>query len=301
MKKLSFFIAMLLLFSSAMFAQMGINTDNSLPDNSAMLDVKSTSKGLLIPRMTAAQIGAIVNPANGLLAYNTDNGKIYLFVSSDNVWKELSFGAGTINPPFVCGNPIVDSRDGKSYTTILIGTQCWMAQNLNIGTLVIGTSEQTDNSIIEKYCYADLESNCDVYGGLYQWNELMQYVITEGVQGICPTGWHVSTNSEWTTMIYYLGGWNFAGGKLKEIGTTHWLYPNTGATNESGFTALPGSLRQPGYSFYGLTGCGTWWSSTEYDDGTGAIDYYIGYNSTNVSNFGMGEKNFGLSVRCLKD
>jgi uncharacterized protein (TIGR02145 family) len=293
------------------FGQVGVNTDYSAPDNSAMLDVKSTTKGMLIPRMTAVQIGAIVNPANGLQVYNTDNGKIYLFVSLDNVWKEVAFGTGTINPPFVCGNPIVDSRDGKSYTTVLIGIQCWFAQNLNVGTKINASSDQTNNSTIEKYCYNDLESNCDIYGGLYQWAEVVQYlngatnttswspVPTGNVQGICPIGWHVPTDAEWTTLITYLGGESVAGGMMKETGTTHWVVPNTGATNTSGFTALPGGYEYFPDNFITIGYLAVLWSSTDGPPTYGWIRK-MDYNYAIVSHIN-GLKTGGLSVRCLKD
>jgi len=298
MKIFSFFILILLLFSNALFSQVAVNTDGSQPNNSAMLDVKSTTKGILIPRMTSTEIGAIINPANGLQAFNTDNGKVYVFVFSDNAWKELSYGTGTITPTFVCGNPIFDIRDGKSYTTILIGSQCWFAQNLNIGARIDGSVDQSNNGIIEKFCYDNLEINCNVYGGLYQWNEMMQYITTEGVQGICPTGWHIPTDAEWTTLIDYLGGENVAGSKLKETGTSHWNSPNE-ATNESGFTALPGGNRYSYGAFGNIGSSGYWRSSTQYNTSNAwyrNMDYdYDGvytYNGSKVS---------GFSVRCVKD
>jgi uncharacterized protein (TIGR02145 family) len=90
---------------------------------------------------------------------------------------------------FVCGENLNDLRDGQSYSTVLIGTQCWMAENLNIGTMLTGSGNQTDNNTIEKYCYHDSTSYCDTYGGLYQWNQMMQYDTIAGTQGICPSGW----------------------------------------------------------------------------------------------------------------
>ena len=100
MKKLFFFIALLLLFSSVLFAQVAVNIDGSLPDNSAMLDVKSTTKGVLIPRMTQAQIEAISSPANWLQVFCTTDNKIYVYVSTVGQWKEVAYGTGTITPPF---------------------------------------------------------------------------------------------------------------------------------------------------------------------------------------------------------
>jgi len=126
-------------------------------------------------------------------------------------------------------------------------------------------------------------------------------------RGLCPEGWHVPTNEEWTTLTTYLGGESVAGGKLKEQGTTHWLSPNTGATNETGFTALPGGGR---YAFLHLDSwfdpCsqigkfGAWWSTTAATpimcDAT-----YMNYSSTAAAYFGSTVQNCGFSVRCLKD
>ncbi len=104
---------------------MDVNTDGTSPDPSAMLDLKSTAKGFLIPRMTQTQIEAIISPANGLVVFCITDGKFYAFIQSDNEWKEIALGTVTITP--TCGTPVYDSRDSKSYNTVLIGTQCWMA------------------------------------------------------------------------------------------------------------------------------------------------------------------------------
>ena len=134
-----------------------------------------------------------------------------------------------------CGDPFTDPRDGQTYNSVQIGTQCWMAENLNIGEMINGSEEMTDNGVIEKYCYDNDPANCETYGGLYQWNEMMEYTTTPGVQGICPTDWHLPSDGEWTTLTDFLGGESVAGGKMKETGTVHWRTPNIGATNESGF------------------------------------------------------------------
>ncbi len=98
------------------------------------------------------------------------------------------------------------SYGGQIYHTIQIGTQCLMRENLNIGTMVAGISEQTNDSILEKYCYNDDTANCAIYGGLYQWAEMMQYTTTPGAQGICPAGWHIPISAEWDTLVSFLGG-----------------------------------------------------------------------------------------------
>ena len=203
-----------------------------------------------------------------------------------------------------CGQPFTDSRDGKTYNTVQIGTQCWMAQNLNIGTIINGSGNQTNNGINEKYCYNNLESNCTIYGGLYQWNEIMQYVTTPGVKGICPTGWHIPTDAEWTLVTTFLGGTSVAGGKMKstgtiEAGTGLWHSPNTGATNESGFTSVPAGYRVGSGTFNYVGSLGYWWSSTEFGTYPAWFRsmYYYG---SDVSSYN-GRKDYGFSVRCLRD
>jgi len=194
-----------------------------------------------------------------------------------------------------------------------------MAENLNVGTRInsgLWEPVQTNNSTIEKYCYDNTESNCDIYGGLYQWNEMIQYAPFDDetigtTQGICPNGWHLPSDAEWKELEMYLGmnrteadttGWlgTDEGGKLKEAGTTHWPPPNTGATNESGFSALPGGLRfNAGGVFINLGSNGYFWSATEYDNSTtwsrSLSDYDAHVYRENR------DKEFGQSVRCLKD
>jgi len=198
-----------------------------------------------------------------------------------------------------CGEPFIDSRDGKTYNTVLIGEQCWMAENLNIGEMINGTEEMTNNGVIERYCQENNSANCDEYGGLYQWNEMMQYTTTQGVQGICPDNWHLPTDGEWTTVTNFLGGIDVAGGKMKEIGTAHWRSPNTGATNESGFTALPGGSRQTTGSMGYMGDDGCFWSSTEFNASAGNYRL-LRYNFNNVGCYSF-IKNKGYSVRCLQD
>jgi len=174
----------------------------------------------------------------------------------------------TVDDPWQCGDLLVDERDGQSYETVQIGEQCWMAENLNVGERIDGAVEMTDNGTIEKYCYDNDPAKCDIYGGLYQWDETMQYVTLKGVRGICPIGWHIPTNMEWTLLTNLLGGEAIAGGKLKSLRTfpdphPRWDSPNVGATDEVGFNALPGGNNNFGnFEFIGMMG--KWWSSTEY-------------------------------------
>ena len=236
--------------------------------------------------------------------------------------KIRSGGAVTVNgnlqvttPAFSCGDIMMDIRDARTYHTVLIGSQCWMRENMNIGMQISGSLEQTDNSTIEKYCDDNLESNCDVYGGLYQWGEMVQYIngasdttswdpVPAGtITGICPAGWHIPTYDEWYTLATFLGGWDPASLKMKEAGTTHWDPPNAGATNESGFTALPGggrfnygfvSFQDPGF-------IGNWW--VDHKGNTTAVAGYRVrlYSSSIGFTDSQDPKVDGYSVRCLKD
>ena len=200
---------------------------------------------------------------------------------------------------FSCGENMTDSRDGKIYKTVLIGTQCWMQENLNAGAEITGKLDQKDNGIIEKYCYNDSTKYCDVYGGLYQWDEMMQYVSTEKTQGICMDGWHIPADAEWSTLTTYLGGEYYAGGKMKEDGTTHWRTPNEGADNSSGFTALPAGQSNFGDGSYtGISMYESFRSSTD-DSGLGKLKYVM-FNSFSVYVL-SNNKAYGYSVRCVKN
>jgi len=185
---------------------------------------------------------------------------------------------------------------GKTYNTVQIGDQCWLKENLDIGTMVSSDSSgdnQTDNGKIEKYCYDNNLSNCNTYGGLYQWNESMQYVTTEGTQGICPSGWHIPTQGEYKTLKAAVDDSSNA---LKAIGQG----TGSGAgTNTSGFSALLAGYRNWGNGDFGRLGTFMYfWSSTE----NGSSAYYMTLidNNDNVI-FTNSNKDGGFSVRCLKD
>ena len=187
MKKNSFFIAMLLFFRIAMNAQVGINSDNSTPDLSAGLDVKFTNKGFLQPRMTTTQMNAISSPPAGLMVYNTTLNVICWFDGTS--WNTVPNHDGKS-----CGSV---TYGGQTYNSVIIVTQCWMTQNLNIGTAILGNQDQTNNAVIEKYCYGNNSANCDVFGGLYQWAEMVQYLNgatnTTSCSNIAPTAAPSST------------------------------------------------------------------------------------------------------------
>jgi uncharacterized protein (TIGR02145 family) len=152
----------------------------------------------------------------------------------------------TVGPKFGGGGGV-----GGGKSTMMNSTQTWMVENLNTGEFVTIEDGQTNNNVLEKWAYDNDTSNLSVYGGLYTWNEMMMYDTIEGSQGMCPSGWHLPTEDEFDTLIINLGGvfgvglgFSIAGGKMKEMGYDHWLSPNVGATNETGFTALPAGMIQ---------------------------------------------------------
>jgi uncharacterized protein (TIGR02145 family) len=226
----------------------------------------------------------------------------------------------TATPNFNCGDQITDT-EGHVYNTVLIGTQCWMKENLNIGTRIAHTQDQTDNSVFEKYCYGNLESNCNTYGGLYQWDEMMQYTTQEGSQGICPDGWYLPTDADWTAMTDYVRSQpayccnsnTFNIGKAL-ASTTLWHGPSNypcgigndpGSNNATGFSGLPGGTRSfttqipPQPHFFNLSLFAYWWSSTASED-TKAFARNLYWDRAGVGRPNS-VKGIGFSVRCIKD
>jgi uncharacterized protein (TIGR02145 family) len=207
-----------------------------------------------------------------------------------------------------CGQAVTYA--GESYPTVQIGTQCWFAKNLNVGTMINGSGNQTNNGTMEKYCYNNDSANCATYGGLYQWAEAVQYqngasnttspspTFTGNVRGICPTGWHLPSDAEWSTLTTTLGGSSVAGGPLKSTSGL-WTSPNSGATNSSGFSALPGGYRNISGAFGNIGINAYFWSSSE-SSSANAIDRYLFYNYSFFYQDGSG-KNLGFSARCTQD
>jgi len=195
----------------------------------------------------------------------------------------------------------VTDADGNVYHTVSIGTQTWTVENLrttkyNDGTAIPLVTDGTawSNLTTPGYCWYnnDVTAYKTTYGALYNWN-----AVATGK--LAPAGWHVPTDAEWSTLSTYLGGDNVAGGKLKEVGTTHWSTPNTGTTNETGFSALPGGCRDGDGDFNDVGDDGYWWSATEYDASTAYLrDLLYGY-------YGLGSRGYskscGFSVRLVRD
>lgn len=200
---------------------------------------------------------------------------------------------------FICGVSKV-SYEGKDYNTVLIGDQCWLKENLDVGNMINSTSngyQQINNGITEKYCYNNNPANCETYGGLYEWSEAMQYSTTPGTRGICPPGWHIPTLAEFETLKATV---NNDANSLKAIGQG---YGQGTGTNTSGFSALLTGRRNP-YGSGSFTGLGTviyFWISTEYLDWVDyAYDLQL-FDSSGIIGQGATTKDYGFSVRCIKD
>jgi len=215
---------------------------------------------------------------------------------------------------FECGVSTVTDIDGNVYNTVQIGDQCWLQQNLNTGIRIDITVPSANNGIIEKYCYQDLESNCEIYGGLYRWNEMMQYTATPGAQGICPQGWHVPDFGELSFLEDYVSSqpaWICEGDPYNTAkalaSTSGWnTYPlncavgdNQASNNASGFTGMPGGILVINGTYIERANRGFWWTSSEY---TSSKAHYIYLSTMNAYvTWGFENQEYGFSVRCIKD
>jgi uncharacterized protein (TIGR02145 family) len=199
---------------------------------------------------------------------------------------------------------LIKDIDGNVYHTVTIGSQVWMKENLNttryrngdlIGTTSPATLDLTNENAPEyQWAYDSSESNATAYGRLYTW-----YTVADS-RKICPADWHVPSDEDWKALTTYLGtDYFYWGGKLKETGTTHWRSPNEGATNESGFTGLPGGERFYKGRFEVIGDMGFWWSATE-SDSENAFYRGLQYISPNLIGV-VYKKRDGYSVRCIKD
>jgi uncharacterized protein (TIGR02145 family) len=195
----------------------------------------------------------------------------------------------------------VTDIDGNSYHTIKIGTQVWLVENLKTTKYNDGTNitQLTDNAAWNNltspgyWWYDNDPAYKNTYGALYNW-----YAVNTGK--LAPKGWHIPTDAEWTILTTFLGGESVAGGKMKEVGFTHWISPNTGATNSSGFTALPGGYRWYDGNFFSLKKNAEFWSSSQVDT-TYAWGRELYYDSEFAFRFSDGRKLDGYSCRCLHD
>lgn len=217
----------------------------------------------------------------------------------DNLTLSGPIKPGYVSPPS-SGNNGTITYGGQTYATILMPDgKCWMAENLNIGTMINGGTNPTNNGLIEKYCYNNDAANCTTYGGLYHWNEMMQYTTTEGAQGICPTGWHLPTDAEWTALETALPspdkGSRLAGNAALWTNGALDQSPHFGST---GFAALPAGGHESG-NFLDQSIQAYFWTSSLQNPPIPWMRF-ISYDDTALGKF-IWVPQTGTSVRCVKD
>jgi uncharacterized protein (TIGR02145 family) len=315
---------MLIFPYQSVFSQVSITTNGAAPDNSSMLDIKSTSKGVLIPRMTMEDRNAISSPASGLMIYQTDNNPGFYFNSGNSsspVWEVVATKAyvDALIDKLIQGKIDVADGEGNIYSTVKIGTLVWMAENLkttkyNDGTDIPNVTINTAwaASTTGAYCWYnnDETANKVIYGALYNW-----YAVNTGK--LCPVGWRVPCDAEWDQLArvvsdrkgpYTYDGtiWENVGRHLKAAGTIEdgnglWRKWNDSpeGTDDFGFSGLPGGIRSSLGTFDSIGSGGLWWSSTEYPPPFPWIRY-LNYTDSNIRRVGS-YKEDGLSVRCVRD
>jgi uncharacterized protein (TIGR02145 family) len=243
-----------------------------------------------------ARTGNFVSTLTGLVPGTTYYVKAYIVAQTDTIYgNSVSFQTQDFGT--------VTDFDGNVYKTIDMGTQTWMAQNLsatrfNDGKVIPLVKDTTAWSKLSGpgYCWYKNEeaSFKEEYGALYNW-----HAVNTGK--LCPDGWHIPTDEEFTLLSDYLGGETVAGGKMKVTGLTYWVDPNTGADNSSGFSALPGGFRYFDGKFFDFGFSGYWWTSTQYDpDPSVAWFRFLYYNESTLFRFNNQKRN-GFSVRCIKN
>jgi uncharacterized protein (TIGR02145 family) len=380
------FFAVFGLLAANCYSQVGISGEDRIPDSSAMLDVYSVSKGVLIPRMTYDQRSAINNPEEGLMVFCTDcglNGAGALSIRTRGTWITFSicnspspaegshqaysnaivwswnsvagaagykwntsssfstaidmgtktwrleaglncttqytryiwacFPCGVSTPAllthstascFACGSSVVPDEDLNIYTTVQIGNQCWMVENLKTthyrnGDSIPNVTVNNDWCALTTGAYAWYNNNAGSYKNVY--GALYNFYTTVDTRILCPESWHVPTSDEMDTLWAKAGGVSFSGMLLKETGTAHWAPPNP-ASNIYGFTGLPGGDREVVShigAFSDLTFSGYLWTSTASSDfsaSTLLLKYDIPFSYRQDH-----WKKDGYSVRCLKD
>ncbi|MCK6649670.1 MAG: hypothetical protein L6Q66_08440 [Bacteroidia bacterium] len=244
---------------------------------------------LPITQVTGAVGSGITNGTGKIIVWNA-GAEIPNFYSA-TVQIRITADDNYVPPPCP-GIPTV-TYAGKTYNTVQIGIQCWLKENLDVGTIIQVTQNATNNSIIEKYCYNNSETNCNTYGGLYQWDEAMQYVTTPGTKGICPSGWHIPTLAEFGTLKSTI---NNNSNTMKAVGQG---YGSGAGTNTSGFSALLAGYRDYNGLTQNLHYYAYFMISTQYNN---TFTHLLTINTFNsFIDLWEIDKKFGFSVRCVKD
>ena len=306
-------------FSICVNAQVLIDADGSATlESSAILDVQSTEKGFLPPRLSWPEMQAIENPAEGLMIYNTTANCMYVY--NGTKWFVIEY----------CDCGSVTDYEGNYYETVLIGDQCWMAENLR-------SSKYSDGVDISGDYYKDA-SYLENYGRVYTWSAIMRGATSSnanpsGVQGVCPEGWHLPSDAEWLELENQIcedlghtdcntifdgthTGWRghiasqgkSEGKAMKEYNdlwngnSTNVNAGYNNSTDPSGFNALPAANRHPssGFTFSTIGSTAFFWSTTESSPTTYAYYRNLFYNDSRI-NRNITEKTYGLSVRCIRD
>ena len=269
------------------------NVDNTSDVNKPVSSATQTALDLKLNRSdfpTGTSTGNILywNGSNWVNLAPGQNGQALILVNGIPSWSTLS--------------TTVTDIDGNIYNTVQIGNQVWMSENLKTsryrnGGLIPNVTDGTAWSILTTGAwsyYNNDVSNDAIYGKLYNW-------YTTLGDTLCPTGWGVPTDAEWTTLTTYLGGESVAGGKMKTIGTAYWESSNTGAINSSGFSVLPGGYRLNDGIFYYISINAYFWSATKYGN-SNAWYRILSYDDSFVNRFNLGiRQSVGASVRCLRD
>lgn len=270
-------------FDSTTSYRQSVNATPDTIKGSTYTDVSAYATGLRAMTLYHFRIKAVNSSG-------TTFGKDTTFTTAGKGGNKIIF-----NPDLVYGS--VSDNDGNTYKTIQIGTQTWMAENLkttkyNDGSAIPLVSDGPAWAVLSTPGLCWYTNDTVSYGAMYNW-----YTVNTGK--LCPLGWHVPSDIEWNILTTGQGGERIAANRLKETGITHWQSPNTGATNESGYSALPGGFRNSDSSFTSLKKDGYWWSSTE---SSSAHAYYrvLFYDSGNAEKDDS-DKRDGFSVRCLKN
>lgn len=246
----------------------------------------------------------------------------FLDTSKIASYLNLVVGAGQVTlstTVWTCGDALIDTRDGKAYSTVTIGSQCWMAENLNIGTMITSCTngyqgacttggdtlqnQGTSCSAVQKYCFGDIASNCNTYGGLYQWDQAMCGTVDPVAQGICPAGWHLPTHDEFTTLerAVCTSGTCLTDFPYDTIATGY-RGTNEGTTlktiGATSFSARLAGYRNPDGSFTSLSSGGSFWSSLQSGSNAWSRNVLSGSAQVYRNTF---SKLYGFSVRCLKN
>ncbi|MHC1773961.1 MAG: hypothetical protein AB9834_00980 [Lentimicrobium sp.] len=294
------FTMVLLLAASSANSQIAINSDGSAPDNSAMLDVQSTTKGLLMPRLSQEQIGAIAAPADGLLVFCTTNSRFYVFIEDINTWQEIQYGSGLIAPPFTCGDLITVNHVAGTVApvnkTVTYGTvtgvagtdeKCWITSNLGADHQATAVDDASEASAGWYWQYSrqqGYKNDGSVRTPNTTWSVINENSGWLAANDPCTlllgNGWRIPTSSEWNNADFY-GGWENWNGPWSSPLKIH-----AAGLLDTGTGTLLNRGELSGY-----------WSTDQYNDTEGYSEWF----SYSFCYLEIWAKATGFSVRCIKD